>query len=53
MNKLVSRISLLAGAGIIAVSLIAQTYTAPSAYADSKPATTTEPATVTADALPN
>jgi hypothetical protein len=52
MNKIISRISLLAGAGIMAVSLIAQTYTAPSAHADSKPATTTEPATVTADALP-
>jgi hypothetical protein len=52
MNKFISRIMLLGGVSVLTISLLAQTLSVPSAYADSKPATTNEETTVTADALP-
>ena len=52
MNKILSRIPLFVGIGIITISLVAQTYSAPKTYADSKPVSTTETPTVTVDALP-
>jgi hypothetical protein len=52
MNKFISRIMLLGGVSVLTISLVAQTLSVPSAYADSKPATTNEETTVTADALP-
>jgi hypothetical protein len=52
MNTLLSRFALFTGISIITISLVTQTLASSTVLADSKPISTSETSTVTADALP-